>query len=199
MITLLLAGLVGTSVSVSAVDFHLKNKSALDIQYEVTNAGRALGVKRLAAGSGQGVNINIKEGTRLDIFYCPTATYCKTSRPKLLSASFPYNKRIFVKWDGKTLRPQEGGLFGIKNNIKSENIMIAGGVKDPWNQFPDAKLLLNRGLKREAYLSVLGLKCTATSSEIKKAYYKLSLTWHPDKGGDAEVFKVVGEAYAYLK
>jgi len=33
---------------------------------------------------------------------------------------------------------------------------------------------------------------------IKKAYRKLAATHHPDRGGDAEKFKVIAEAYAVL-
>ena len=30
---------------------------------------------------------------------------------------------------------------------------------------------------------------------IKKAYYKLAMTHHPDKGGDTEEFQKIGDAY----
>ena len=35
----------------------------------------------------------------------------------------------------------------------------------------------------------------ATTGEIKKAYHKLALVEHPDKGGDAEKFKKIQAAY----
>ncbi len=38
----------------------------------------------------------------------------------------------------------------------------------------------------------------ASDSEIKKAYVKLALVHHPDKGGDAEKFKHIQEAYEIL-
>ena len=38
----------------------------------------------------------------------------------------------------------------------------------------------------------------ATIEEIKKAYRLLAKTYHPDKGGDEEVFKEIQEAYATL-
>ena len=40
---------------------------------------------------------------------------------------------------------------------------------------------------------------TATQDEIKKAHRRLALRLHPDKGGDAEKFKEVNEAYDVLK
>ena len=45
---------------------------------------------------------------------------------------------------------------------------------------------------------VLGLTKDASPEEIKKAYRKLAREHHPDKGGDAEKFKKVQEAYETL-
>lgn len=46
---------------------------------------------------------------------------------------------------------------------------------------------------------ILGLSETADSDQIKKAYRKLSLKYHPDKiGGDKEMFHKINEAYNYL-
>lgn len=44
----------------------------------------------------------------------------------------------------------------------------------------------------------LGIERTADAQEIRKAYLKLSKTQHPDKGGDAERFKVIQNAYEVL-
>ena len=44
----------------------------------------------------------------------------------------------------------------------------------------------------------LGVDRGADSQEIRKAYLKLSKTEHPDKGGDAERFKVIQNAYEVL-
>eukprot|EP00002_Diphylleia_rotans_P013439 TRINITY_DN262_c0_g1_i6.p1 TRINITY_DN262_c0_g1~~TRINITY_DN262_c0_g1_i6.p1 ORF type:complete len:182 (-),score=67.65 TRINITY_DN262_c0_g1_i6:178-723(-) len=45
---------------------------------------------------------------------------------------------------------------------------------------------------------ILGLKETATAEEIKKAYRKLAIQHHPDKGGDAEAFRELCMAYEVL-
>lgn len=47
-------------------------------------------------------------------------------------------------------------------------------------------------------LEVLGLSRGARAAQIKKAYRQLSLRHHPDKGGNAEVFKKLKAAYEYL-
>lgn len=44
----------------------------------------------------------------------------------------------------------------------------------------------------------LGLTKDATDADIKKAYRKLAMKNHPDKGGDPEAFKVVQNAYDVL-
>lgn len=48
------------------------------------------------------------------------------------------------------------------------------------------------------HYETLGVDKTATQAEIKKAYRKLSMKYHPDKGGDEEKFKQVAQAYAVI-
>ena len=48
------------------------------------------------------------------------------------------------------------------------------------------------------YYSTLGVKGDSDEKTIKKAYYKLSFTHHPDKGGDPVVFGEMTEAYDVL-
>jgi len=49
------------------------------------------------------------------------------------------------------------------------------------------------------HYETLGVNRDATQDEIKKAYRKLSMEHHPDKGGDEEQFKKISEAYSVLK
>lgn len=48
------------------------------------------------------------------------------------------------------------------------------------------------------YYDILGIDKTASEDDIKKAYRKLALKYHPDRGGDQEKFKEVNEAYQVL-
>ena len=54
------------------------------------------------------------------------------------------------------------------------------------------------------YHQILGIPVQSTETEIKKAYHKLALKWHPDKGAvqDKDIyekmFKNVSTAYAAL-
>ncbi len=48
------------------------------------------------------------------------------------------------------------------------------------------------------YYSILGVAKNATAEDIKKAYRKLAHQYHPDKGGSAEKFKQISEAYQIL-
>lgn len=48
------------------------------------------------------------------------------------------------------------------------------------------------------YYAILGVPNNADEKTIKKAYYKLSFTHHPDKGGDAILFGEMTEAYDVL-
>lgn len=48
------------------------------------------------------------------------------------------------------------------------------------------------------YYKILGVSYDATSTDIKKAYKKLAMKHHPDKGGDAQAFANISEAYNVL-
>lgn len=53
-------------------------------------------------------------------------------------------------------------------------------------------------VKDQQYYNILGVPPNASTEQIKKAYRKLALKYHPDKGGDPEKFKEISVAYDTL-
>jgi molecular chaperone DnaJ len=54
-------------------------------------------------------------------------------------------------------------------------------------------------MAKRDYYEVLGVGKTASPDEIKKAFRRLAVKHHPDRGGNEEEFKEVNEAYEVLK
>lgn len=55
-------------------------------------------------------------------------------------------------------------------------------------------------MSKRDYYEVLGINKSASADEIKKAFRKLAVKYHPDKdGGDETKFKEINEAYEVLK
>ncbi|KER26739.1 hypothetical protein T265_06100 [Opisthorchis viverrini] len=52
--------------------------------------------------------------------------------------------------------------------------------------------------KQRTHYETLGVRQSATASEIRSAFLELSKKHHPDKQGNVEVFKAVNEAYSVL-
>ena len=78
--------------------------------------------------------------------------------------------------------------------------MFGGGF--PFEEFAGMHGGHGRGPKKEVdnkrYYNLLGVEKNATFDQIKKAYRKLALKEHPDKGGDPEKFKDITAAYECL-
>ena len=49
------------------------------------------------------------------------------------------------------------------------------------------------------YYEILGVSRSASDQEIKQAFRKKAMQYHPDKGGDQDKFKQINEAYNTLK
>lgn len=54
-------------------------------------------------------------------------------------------------------------------------------------------------MAKRDYYEVLGLKKDASDDEIKKAFRRVAIEHHPDRGGDEAKFKEANEAYEVLK
>lgn len=68
-----------------------------------------------------------------------------------------------------------------------------------WSTLSAVVLLLSCAAADEVDLyEVLGVDESATVAEVKKAYRKLSLKHHPDKGGDQAMFKRITSAFEVL-
>lgn len=52
---------------------------------------------------------------------------------------------------------------------------------------------------REGDLATLGLPADAAMEEVERRYRELALVHHPDRGGDEECFRAIGEAVARLR
>lgn len=81
--------------------------------------------------------------------------------------------------------------------------MFFGG--DPFEHFAHASSGRSRGSRHgpsgdvdTKLYETLGVEKTATGQEIKRAYRKLAVVHHPDKGGDEQKFKEINAAYEIL-
>ncbi|XP_005940052.1 dnaJ homolog subfamily B member 14 [Haplochromis burtoni] len=88
------------------------------------------------------------------------------------------------------------------NGTQSERENPGSGVGDPPKSFTKEQVEGVQRIKRcKDYYEVLGVNKEAGDDELKKAYRKLALKYHPDKNhapGATEAFKKIGNAYAVL-
>ena len=86
-------------------------------------------------------------------------------------------------------------MYGIPNlfNIPSNSIPNIGVSNNR---------ISNIGIPSETHYTILGISNTASEDDIKKAYRKRSLEYHPDRNNNdrekANIFKKVTEAYTVL-
>merc|ERR1711998_16177 len=79
--------------------------------------------------------------------------------------------------------------------------MFFGGGMGGGFPFDEEQMGGGRGRKpvdTTKYYELLGVEKDASESEIKKAYRKLAMKHHPDKGGDPDTFKKMTGAHTIL-
>ncbi|KAI9908339.1 hypothetical protein PsorP6_002825 [Peronosclerospora sorghi] len=67
---------------------------------------------------------------------------------------------------------------------------------------PEIPMDIPAHLESDDYFTILSLQRSATESDVKRAYRKLAIQWHPDKNRSnsraEEIFKKISEAYEVL-
>uniref|UniRef100_A0A1A8P3V5 DnaJ (Hsp40) homolog, subfamily B, member 12a n=1 Tax=Nothobranchius pienaari TaxID=704102 RepID=A0A1A8P3V5_9TELE len=98
-----------------------------------------------------------------------------------------------VNGDGPSLRHRGGDGDGADSSHEST---------DSAKPYTAEQLEAVRKIKScKDYYQILGVEKTASEEDLKKAYRKLALKFHPDKNhapGATEAFKAIGNAYAVL-
>lgn len=56
----------------------------------------------------------------------------------------------------------------------------------------------NKEVNNKRLYELLGIESSATKADIKKAYHKMAMQHHPDKGGDPDTFKDIQSAFEVL-
>jgi DnaJ homolog subfamily C member 7 len=137
------------------------------------------------------------------------ACYMKTN--EYVKALTDINKSIEIN-------PDYVKAYARRGNIRSqledydEAVRDFAKVKEMNPDYPNIDNFINtaqansRNKKKKDYYKILGVEKNATDDQIKKAYRKAALKWHPDKNCDTEEqkreaeknFKEVREAYSVL-
>lgn len=98
----------------------------------------------------------------------------------------------------KEKKPKKPFMSGYKHYDPKDGF----GSPDQWREAFNARMGLdeaNRVLHGLSPWAVLGLKENVTFDEVKSAYRKLAMKFHPDRGGNPEEFKKVQAAYEILE
>ncbi|XP_045597886.2 dnaJ homolog subfamily B member 14 isoform X1 [Procambarus clarkii] len=100
---------------------------------------------------------------------------------------------------GENVRQRRTAATGEERTSSSANTTqsSSGTVEFTKEQVDSVK----RIMRCKDYYEILGITKEATDSDLKKAYRKLALQFHPDKNkapGASEAFKAVGNAFAVL-
>jgi hypothetical protein len=138
--------------------FQLKNKSKLPINFRIIQEGSVLTIQEdlvYLEGPASGwvelkpdeskeyftSALDLSKHTQMELNYCKSKDDCPTARkhkpmPYTMMVEFTPNKTIYIKWDGKTIKPQMGGVgikakrkktidgYSLENNVTRKDIKI---------------------------------------------------------------------------
>ena len=101
------------------------------------------------------------------------------------------------KYIAKHLVRKVHGLRDIEKTCKKKEIVRSGMSSEA------SVKAVHEEYRGKCYYEVLDVERTASESQLKKAYHKKAIKWHPDKNRDCleeatETFKYVQNAYAVL-
>ncbi|TMW65342.1 hypothetical protein Poli38472_007984 [Pythium oligandrum] len=132
-----------------------------------------------------------------------------SSMPFLEPQQQTHDKRRADESQSQT-KPRKRQRRGKPVQEEEENKEKDGNATSPASQnekpvvsgVSDTECRAMEHLDSDDYFEVLGLARTATEADVKKAYRKLAIQWHPDKNRSdpkaEEYFKKIAEAYEVL-
>ncbi|KAK5615069.1 DnaJ (Hsp40), subfamily B, member 12 [Crenichthys baileyi] len=91
---------------------------------------------------------------------------------------------------------------GVRHRGERDGANVSQGPTDSDKSYTAEQLEAVKKIKScKDYYQILGVEKSASEEDLKKAYRKLALKFHPDKNhapGATEAFKAIGNAYAVL-
>ena len=91
--------------------------------------------------------------------------------------------------------PYESHYVSVSIRTVKTNQRIHVNIEEKTHNYPQSTTSAD---EYNEYYTTLGLPSGASYKEIRKAYLKLVLEHHPDKGGDKETFQEISHAYELL-
>jgi len=118
---------------------------------------------------------------------------------KILQDELAFNRLLFTERPG-------GNMYDRCNNFYIDNFVkgINNQIIKIFEELLAVLVVKYVPKKSDNYYEILGISRTANEKEIRKAYLRLLLKWHPDKNpGNKDVatvmFQKIGNAYSTLK
>ena len=179
----------------SALSFDSRNDAIDYINESSTNAGDNMrsmeslnpSLHRMKLANGKEINIEIKEypdsKVRYDLIYEKNGRHVETRRFTKRKLAVDFANKILDDLDCYADEfEDDAGEWSVNAPERSLK----------------AHLIINLvilGDKETTDYDILGIKSTSTSDDVKKAYRKLAIQNHPDRGGDPKKFQKIHDAY----